>query len=129
MHNTPHKDEEVWKKSREHLWFSHHTQDREKRFLSWKFSAWWLDYMRECRQLHYLHFHLLMDPNLQTITQIERIFLCPAQQACYKWSELRQDTNEWLARVVLRRQGAKITIAFFPSSTISIVFLLAAAAC
>lgn len=62
------------------------------RFLSWKFSAW-LDYMYErCRQLHYLHFKLLYVDGTKpsNITQIERIFLCPAppqQAACYKWSE------------------------------------------
>lgn len=38
-----------------------------------------------CRQLHYLHFHLYVDGiKPSNITQIERIFLCPAtqQQAC-----------------------------------------------
>lgn len=83
-----HKNEEVWKKSRG-IYDSPIIIEIEI-FIVEIFSV--VGLYERCRQLHYLHFKLLYVDGTKpsNITQIERIFLCPAppqQAACYKWSE------------------------------------------
>ena len=99
------------------------------RFLSWKFSAW-LDYMRDADSslfTFYIFSCMLMGQNLQILRKSSEYFSVQHHNKLVTSGVNKaKDTNEWLAREVLRRQDNH---RIFPSSTISIVFSLTFAAC